>query len=462
MISVEEILLYIGFIAILIVLIVLIVLIAKFILRASLKWIIGDFTGKLFSDMYGENLFEIWIAGKRNSIQNLVELELRAVDGKPLTRPVGPTLKFSPDFDNLMFVPSQLAKLSLPASFKVNMQVTIGPNAKRPMTLSMPIMISGMGYGVALSEESKIALAMASKVLDTAISSGAGPALPEERENAGKYVLQICRLKWGARTDEEISSADMLEVQLGQGADCGASNFDITALQGRASELGGLSDGEVPVSFPTPPGIQCLEDWPGFMEILRKRAKGIPIALKLMASGNLEEELSFAVDLGFDVIVLDGAQGGSHGSSSIKQDDFGLPTLQALVRAVAFLKTSNVSLIIAGGFFTPGACLKALALGADAVYLGTVPLFALTHMQTKKVLPWEPPATLVFYNSKEKHKLNIEMAHKSVVNAFVSMVLEMEEAMISMGKKTLKELNPEDLIALDSDTAELTNVRRSY
>ena len=459
MISVENIFLYIGLIAINL---VLLVLITKFIFRALLKWMIGDFAGKLFSDMYGENLFEIWIAGKRSSIQNLVEMELRAVDGKPLTRPVGPTLKFHPDFDHLMFVPSQLAKLSLPASFKVNMQVTIGPNAKRPMTLSMPIMISGMGYGLALSEESKIALAMASKVLDTAISSGEGPALPEERENAGKYVLQICRWKWGARTDEEISSADMLEVQLGQGADTGASNFDIKAFQGRASVLGGLSDGEAPVSFPTPPGVQCLEDWPGFMEILRKRANGIPIALKIMASGSLEEELSFAVDLGFDVIVLDGAQGGSHGSSSMKQDDFGLPTLHALVRAVTFLKTSNVSLIISGGFSTPGACLKALALGADAVYLGTVPLFALTHMQTKKVLPWEPPATLVFYDSKEKHKLNIEMAQKSVVNIFVSMVSEMEEAMISMGKTTLKELNPEVLIALDNDTAELTNVRRSY
>lgn len=117
---------------------------------------------------------------------------------------------------------------------------------------------------------------------------------------------------------------------------------------------------------------------------------------------------------------------------------------------------------MSGGYFTPGQCLKALALGADAIYLATVPLFALTHGQIDKVIPWEPPTTLLYYDSPTKTQLNIDQAATSVVNVLQSMVLEMEEAMRSLGKTSLKDLNSEDLVALDSLTAEVTGVTRVY
>lgn len=219
--------------------------------------------------------------------------------------------------------------------------------------------------------------------------------------------------------------------------------------------------------MPAPPGIETVEDWPVFMQNLRQKAKGIPIALKIMATDRIEEDLAAAIDLGFDAIVIDGAQGGSHASTPIKQDDFGIPSLHALIRAKGFLKNSvlgnhQISLIVAGGYFTPGQCLKALALGADAVYLGTVPLFALVHNQVEKVAPWEPLTTLIFYDSPTKSQFNIPQAVTSVANIFTSMILEMQEGMRALGKASIKEMGHDDLVALDTVTAEVTGVKLAY
>ncbi|WP_088227015.1 FMN-binding glutamate synthase family protein [Desulfosporosinus sp. FKB] len=426
---------------------------------------ISNFMDKLLSDKYTQNLMEVWPAGKRVSVLNILEIGFRAQQGKIITRPLGSPKHF-PGFDNLMFAPKIMTRLSLPENTPMNMQVTIGPKAAKSMIINIPIMIGAMAYGIALSEEAKRALARAAKTLQTSTCSGEGPFLPEERQEAGKYTLQISRWAWGARTQEQIDAADMLEVQMGQGADMGSVSLEAKEFQGRAQELSGLAPDEPAVAFPAPPGIQKLSDWPGFMKQLRRQSKGLPIALKIMATGHLENDLEAAVKLGFDAVIIDGAQGGSHATTPIKQDDFGIPSFFALCQAVRFLNKAGVrnriSLIVAGGYFTPGECLKAIALGADAIYMATVPLLALTHNQVGKVIPWEPPTTLVFYDSPTKGKLDIDQAATSVVNTITSMVLEMEEGMRALGKSSLKELSPEDLVALDSLTAEVTGVKRIY
>ncbi|MDP4126798.1 MAG: FMN-binding glutamate synthase family protein [Bacillota bacterium] len=444
-------------------------LILIIIIRPILRYIvghqIGDFVDRLTTDKYTQNLMEVWPAGKRISILNILEIGLRAQSGKIITRPIGSSKHF-PGYDNLMFAPRLMTRLSLPEGTPMNMQVTIGPKANKPLVINIPLMIGAMAYGIALSEQAKRALARAAKTLQTTTCSGEGPFLPEERMEAGKYSLQISRWAWGGRTQEQIDSADMLEVQMGQGADMGSVTIEAPEFEGRAQELSGLGPDEPAISFPAPPGIQRQGDWPGYMKNLRKRSNGVPIALKLMATGHLEDDLAMAIELGFDAVIIDGAQGGSHATTPIKQDDFGIPSLIALIRAVRFLNNQKVrdriTLIVAGGYFTPGECLKAIALGADAIYMATVPLFSLTHSQTNKVIPWEPPTTLVFYDSPSKTKLDIDQAATSVVNSITSMVLEMEEGMRALGKTSLKELSPDDLVALDSLSAEITGVKRIY
>ncbi|MGI6093052.1 MAG: FMN-binding glutamate synthase family protein [Veillonellaceae bacterium] len=446
----------------LIILVIASLFLAKPLMRYVISRVTNDAMAKLLSDDYDQNLAELLPSLKRFSLLNLLEMSLRAESGKAITRPLGSPKQFL-GFDNLMFSPRQMTRFSLPENAQIDMSVTIGVNAEKPLTLKIPLMIGAMAYGLALSEEAKIALARASKILQTATNSGEGPFLPEEPEAAGKFILQICRWpSWGARTDQQIAVSDMLEVQMGQGADLGTARIEAKDIEGRARILGGLAPGEPAIALPAPPGIQTPEDWPKFMKDLRQRAKGIPIALKLMATNRLEEELAVAVDLGFDAIVIDGAGAGSHATAPIKQDDFGIPSLHALIRAKHYLRNTQISIIAAGRFFTPGQCLKALALGADAIYLGTVPLLALAHNQTTKVTPWEPPTTLVYYNSPMKKLLNIDQAATSVANVMTSMVLEMEEAMRALGKSSLKELSPDDLVALDSYTAEITKVKRVF
>lgn len=432
---------------------------AKPILRYLVNRITDDIMSKLLTDDYDQNLSELFPSIKRLSVLNLIEMSLRAETGKVITRPLG-TPKHFPGFDLLMFSPRQMTKLSLPETSPIDMSVILGPGAAKPLAVKIPLLIGGMAYGLALSEEAKLALAKASKSLQTATCSGEGPFLPEEPKEAGKFILQVCHWPlWGARTDQEIATADMLEVQMGQGANVGTARIEAGSLEGRAQQLSGLAPDEQAVSLPAPPGVQSEADWPDFIRGLRQRANGIPIALKIMATDRLEEELSVAVSLGFDVVMIDGAEGGSHAAAPIKQDDFGLPILYALTRAKRYLQDKQISLIVSGGFFTPGQCLKALALGADAVYLGTIPLLALTHNQVDKATPWEPPTTLVYYNSPTKTQLDVDQAATSVANVLTSMVLEMEEAMRALGKPSLQELKPDDLIALDTLTARMTGVK---
>lgn len=437
------------------------VLLAKPALRYVIDRVTDAIADRLLSDNYDQNLAELLPSLKRFSIINFIELSLRAQTGKVIARPLGSPKHFL-GYDNLMFSPRQLTGLPLPLPTGVDMSVTLGVKAQRPLMIKIPLMIAGMAFGVGLSEEAKLALAKASNILQTANCSGEGPFLAAEARESGKYVLQVCCWAWGDRTAEQVAAVDMLELKMGQGSDIGPAMITPEDIAGKAQVLSGLAPGEPAVGLPAPPGVLTPQDWPEFMRQLRQKANGIPIALKIMATDHLEEELALAEKLGFDVVVIDGCEGGSHAAPPIKQDDFGMPSLYALMRARRFLQNSSMSLVVAGGYFTPGQCLKALALGADAVYLGTVPLFALGHNQTAKVLPWEPPTTLLYYNSPTSSQLDVDQAAASVVNVLSSMVDEMKEAMRALGKASLKELGPDDLLALDAVTAELTGVRLAF
>jgi glutamate synthase domain-containing protein 2 len=444
-------------------LLILIFFLGKRFFRTGVQRIFNLVIGRLLEDDYAENLMEFWSAVRRTSIQNIVEISLRAQTGKIIKRPLGSPKTFN-HYDNLMFVPAQMARLPVEPLVPVDMKVTLGPKAEKPMMIEIPLMIGGMGYGVALSEEAKRALAKAAKEVGTAINSGEGPYLVEERNEAGKYIWQISRSPYG-RNPQAIAVADMVEVQMGQGSRIGGHIMEPKGIKGKAQKLMGVSPVESVVFGAVVPGITNPWDWPQYVENLRQEVGGKPIGLKIMAGGRLEADLAVAIEAGFDFIAIGGSQGGTSGSSPTISDDFGMPSINALTRAQRYLMEQGVrkeiSLVVGGGYVTPGECLKALALGADAIYLGTVPLFAMAHKQLGIVLPWEPLTQLVWYDSKYKQRLDINLAAQSVVNVLKSFTLEMEEGIRAIGKTSLTELGPNDLIALDDWTADLTGVPRA-
>jgi glutamate synthase domain-containing protein 2 len=186
-----------------------------------------------------------------------------------------------------------------------------------------------------------------------------------------------------------------------------------------------------------------------------------------MAAGKyLEDDLDIAVESGVDYIAIDGCEAGTRGSAPILQDDFGLPTLFALIRADNYFRKHNlkgkISLIVSGGLVNPGHYLKALALGADAVYIGTIALFAMAHTEVLKALPWEPPPDVVWYKGKASHKLNVNKGAQNISKYLLSCNHEMKDGIIALGKRSIQQLDKEDLFALDHYTSEIVGIPVGY
>ncbi|UOE57471.1 FMN-binding glutamate synthase family protein [Cytobacillus oceanisediminis] len=419
----------------------------------------------IMTDSYQENLIELIPGFKHMGIQNALENNLRAETGDVLHRPFGSSKKW-PHFDEITFIPAQTSPFATDGDEDVDVKVTIGPKAKKPMKIKIPLMISGMAYGIALSEQVKIALASAAKNTGTAVNSGEGGILPEELESAGKYILQFSKTEWG-KEEKTIQRADMIEIKLGQGAVMGmGGNISPENLTGRAREVMGLKENETAHIMEHFFDKQTLKDLKELVDELRKMTGGVPIGAKIGAGGKIEEDIDHLIEMGVDFIAVDGGQGASVGAPPLLADDFGIPTLHALIRASNHLekrkKKGEISLIVSGGLFTPGHFLKVLALGADAVYLGSVMLFTVSHKHTLNALPFEPPTQAVWNQGKFKDTFSIEDGTKSAEKFLTASTEEIKMALRAMGKKSIKELSKKDLVSYDELTAKMIGIPFSF
>ncbi|MFJ8266523.1 FMN-binding glutamate synthase family protein [Peribacillus asahii] len=415
----------------------------------------------IFTDSYQENIIEMIPGFRHMGIQNVLENSLRAETGDVLHRPLGSSKKW-PHLDPITFIPAQTSPFPIDGEEEVDVQVTIGLKAKKPMKIKIPLMISGMAYGIALSEEVRLALAEAAKNTGTAINSGEGAVLPEELDQAGKYILQFSKTEW-SKEEDLIKRADMIEIKFGQGALMGmGGKISPKNLTGRAREMMGLKENEEAVIFEHFFENQTLKDIKELLEELRNITGGVPIGVKMGAGGKIEEDMDRLIDLGVDFITIDGGQAATHGAPPILADDFGIPTLHAVVRAANHLEKRNmkgqISLIVSGGLFTPGHFLKVLALGADAVYLGSVMLFTVSHNQILNALPFEPPTQVVWNQGKFKDKFKVEEGIKSAEKFLTASTEEMKMALRAMGKRSLQELSKKDLVSYDELTARMIGI----
>ncbi len=424
-------------------------------------------TGKIIlTDNYQENIMEMMPGLRHMGIQNVIENTLRAQTGIPIDRPLGGSAKKWPHLDPITFIPVQTSPFPISSNEEIDVSVTIGPKAKKPMTIQIPLMISGMGYGISLSEQARLSLAKAAKKTGTALNSGQGGILPEELNAAGKYILQFSKTEW-AKEEEVIKRADMIEIRLGQGATAGMGRKVLPEnLKGRAREIMGLKDHETAVISENFFENQTLSDLKKLVDELRELSGGVPIGVKLGAGGKIEEDIDHLLFMGVDFIVIDGGQAAMHGSPPILYDDFGIPSLHAVVRAVRHLEKRNkkkkISLIVSGGLLVPGHFLKMLALGADAVYVGSAMLFALAHDQVLEAIPFEPPTQALWYDGKFKERFKIKDGVKAAENFLNASTEEMKMALRAMGKQSLKELSKKDLVSYDELTAKMADIPFSF
>lgn len=422
---------------------------------------VRSFFDRLLRDRYDENLFEIATAARRTSPQVVVETGLRAERGEMVRRPLG-TPRRLPSFSGLMFRPAQLLRLPVEDDVPVEMAVVIGPQAARPLQIDIPITIAGMAHGLALSAAAKVALARGADLAGTAANTGQGGVIPAERAATRRLVVQYSRAHW-AKGEDVLRQADMIEIQLGHGGWAGVGDVvERPHLSAEAARWLELAPGEPARRYARFPEVQRPQDLRPLVERLRALTGGVPVGVKIGPGEDVEADLAVALEAGVDAITIDGAQAGTHGSPPILQDAFGLPTLHVTARAARFLERSGmrgrVTLIAAGGLYVPGDFLKALALGADVVSIGTVALFAVSHRQVPKTLPWEPPTQLVYDTGKYKDSFDPELGARYLANFLRSCAAEMAVGVRAIGKTRVADVDRGDLVALDRQTAEATGV----
>jgi glutamate synthase domain-containing protein 2 len=385
------------------------------------------------------------------------EIKQKALSGKPLISG-GRSVKWNKiSFDDLVFVPFQLA--TRPIDYfkeEIGTETIIGKNSEKPLKLKIPILISAMSFG-AVSKEVKIALAKASSILGTATNTGEGGMLPEERAEAKILIAQYASGRFGV-DESYIKKADAIEIKIGQGAKIGQGGLlpkeKVTEEIARIRKIPLGKDIHSPAAHPD---IKNVADLKKKIKWIRELNKG-PVIIKIGA-GQVEEDIKIAAKAGPDVIALDGMGGGTAAAPKILEDDVGIPTLSALVRARKTLDKlkAKQELIIGGGVNKGADVAKALALGADAVNMATSLLIAMGCTYCKLCHLGRCPAGITTQDPELRKKLD-PAAVEHVVNFVNASVEEMKMVAAACGKKNVHDLTRENLRSLDLAIEKITGI----
>ncbi len=419
-------------------------------------------TRALLTQDYPTNPLEVVTAAEKITPRAIVEACMRASKGSSLQRPFGSPVRLSP-WDKILLNPKQLFSLPTTSVKDVDTGVTIGSRAKRPLHLDLPIMITGMSYGGSLSLKLKMALAKGAAMAGTSTNTGESAVSPEERKMAKYIVGQYNRGGFLSRP-EQLQQVDAIEVQFGQGAFGGAveSTMKADTIDDHLRTTLGLKMGQDMVINARMPGVTSTDDAIDLVNSLKRR-HDVPVGVKIAGTDYIEQELEVIARTDADFIAIDGSEGGTAVAPPTLEDDIGLPTLHTLVRAVDWLteqgERERFDVIVAGGLSTPGQFLKALAIGADAVYIGSIAVFAAINAQVTEVLPQHVPAQLALYQGEQKDKLDVEKAAAGLHNFLSSCREEMMLACQAMGKDSLASLSRDDLVTVDKDLAEFMGIR---
>ena len=411
---------------------------------------------------YADNPLVMATAAEKLSMRAFIESGMRATSGTELKRPLGSPVVLAP-WHEILFSSKQLFGMPTDDPQKVETKTIIGPRAKKPLVLDIPIMVSGMSYGGSVSLPFKIALAKGTAAVGTSTNTGESSVTDEERDYSKFLIGQYNR---GGRltSPEQLGLVDAIEIQFGQGAYGGAA-YQSTKAEDMDDHLRGawnLGEGQDSVIYPRFPNVNSQDDIIRLVNTI-KDAYDVPVGIKIAATDYIELELEVISKTNADFISIDGLEGGTAGAPPTLSDNVGIPSLYALVRAVDWLTNRGLreqfSIIISGGLSTPGHFLKALALGADAVYIGSIAIMAALHTQMTKALPQHQPPQLALYTGKLKNELDIDEAARSLANFLRSCVAEMKLAVQVIGKQALRELNRNDLVTVNKDFAEFAGIR---
>ena len=365
-----------------------------------------------------------------------------------------------PGWEDLQFVTAQLARLPKLDEVPVGTDLVIGPGAKRPLELSIPIFVSDMSFG-ALSFEAKVALAKGAELAGTGICSGEGGMLPEEQEANTRYFYELASARFGFSMDK-LARVQAFHFKGGQGAKTGTGgHLPGSKVQGKIAEVRDLEEGESAISPARFPDWDSLDDFREFANEVREATGGIPVGFKLSAQ-HIEEDLDAALEIGVDYVILDGRGGATGAAPLIFRDNISVPTLPALARARRHLdereKSDEVTLIITGGLRTPADFAKALALGADGVAVSNAALQAIGCLGMRACHTNNGPVGIATQKEHLRARLPVDEAAERLARFFGAAVELMKLLARACGHTHLNEFGIGDLTTWKQDVALLTGV----
>ena len=364
-----------------------------------------------------------------------------------------------PEWDSIQFVTAQLARKPQLDGVAVSTDVVIGPNAKNPLRLEIPIFVSDMSFG-ALSEEAKVALARGAELAGTGICSGEGGMLPEEHAENSRYFYELASGKFGWSIDK-VADVQAFHFKLGQGAKTGTGgHLPGVKVQGKIAEVRGLEPGTDAISPSTFPDFNHEDDFRAVADEVRDVSGGIPIGVKLSAQ-HIEDDIDAALRVGVDYIILDGRGGGTGAAPVLFRDHISVPTIPALARARRHLDArgrGDVTLIITGGLRTHTDFAKALALGADAIAVSNSAMQAIGCIGMRACSSNACPVGIATQNPDLRARLPVAAAAERLHKFFCASVELMAVLARACGHTSLSELCTDDLTTFDRELAHMTGI----
>jgi len=373
---------------------------------------------------------------------------------------MGVPRKDLPHFDDLQLLVAQLADKPLMEDVDVGTDLVIGPEAKKPLRLEIPLFVSDMSFG-ALSEEAKVAMAKGAELAGTGICSGEGGMLPEEQAANSRYFYELASAKFGYR-EELLESVQAFHFKGGQGAKTGTGgHLPGQKNRGRISEVRGIPEGTSAISPPTFADLSTVEDYRSFGNRVREVSGGIPIGFKLSAN-RIERDMDFALEAGADYIILDGRGGGTGAAPLLFRDHISVPTIPALVRARRHLDrrgaSGRVTLIITGGLRLAPDFVKALALGADGVALANSAMQAIGCVAARICHTNNCPAGVATQKPELRKRLDVETGARRLAN-FLEVSVELMKVLArACAHDHLNQFRFDELGSWKKEMADLTGV----
>ena len=365
-----------------------------------------------------------------------------------------------PMWKDIQLLAAQMAIKPLMEDVAVNSELIIGPNAKKPLVLDIPLFVSDMSFG-ALSEEAKISLAKGAELAGTGICSGEGGMLEEEQQANSKYFYELASAKFGFDWDK-LKNVQAFHFKGGQGAKTGTGgHLSGNKVIGKIAAVRNLEEGTPAVSPPTFDDLITAEDFKKFADKVRDITGGIPIGFKLSAN-HIEDDIQFALDASADYIILDGRGGGTGAAPLIFRNNISVPTIPALARARRFLDKigrKDVTLIITGGIRVPDDFIKAMALGADGIAVSNSALQSIGCVAARMCNTNNCPAGIATQKPELRKLVNIDKSANQLFNFFSASTELMKVMARACGHDHLNKFNQKDLTSWKKDMAELTGIR---